>query len=191
MSYSIHIVDPETKEDIVVDKPHGIIGGTYCVGDTSLYLNVTYNYSGFYGRPEVLGATAEEREANDEDWIRENTGLRRLRNKTAEEAIPLLLEAIKHLKSEDIDNKGKPYDMVSKYDEETLQEIQELEDAIAQKGLAYVDQLELLNKKDFILKFHQRPLGYWAPTERNAKTALINLLSLVNLAPANAIITID
>ena len=54
MSYDISLHDPITKDVLLLDDPHQIRGGTYCVGGTSeLHLSVTYNYCAIYQK--VLG----------------------------------------------------------------------------------------------------------------------------------------
>lgn len=49
MSYDISIVDRKTKEQIEVEFPHDLKGGTYAIGGTrELWLNITYNYAPFF-----------------------------------------------------------------------------------------------------------------------------------------------
>lgn len=49
MSYDIKLCDPVTGEVLETLSPHEMRGGTYCIeGTTELWLNVTYNYSGWY-----------------------------------------------------------------------------------------------------------------------------------------------
>lgn len=56
MSYNISLIDPVTKETLELSEEHFMYGGTYAIGGTrELRLNVTYNYSSFYYRPDVLG----------------------------------------------------------------------------------------------------------------------------------------
>lgn len=193
MSYSLEIQNPETGEMLETQQPHTIIGGTYCLGGTTrLELNITYNYSAFFKRPEVLGATDEEKQAHDEDWISEHTGLHRLVGLTVLEAIPLVSSAIRALKNEHLDEDGKPYDMVTKYSKETQADIDSLrlEYMIAMKEHRPEDAEQILEKIEFLEKYCTRPLGYWAPTEANAKAALINLLNLLMLSPDYGVIKI-
>lgn len=54
MSYDISLHDPITKDDLLLDDPHFIRGGTYCVGGTrELHLNITWNYAPHFQK--VLG----------------------------------------------------------------------------------------------------------------------------------------
>lgn len=80
MSYDIDLVDPVMKEVLVLDAPHQMKGGTYCVGGTSrASLNITYNYAKHFIR--VLG----------------EGGIRSIYGKTAVETIPILETAISQL----------------------------------------------------------------------------------------------
>ena len=80
MSYSIHLLDPQTKEVIQFSEPHHLAGGTYAIGGTEeAWLNITYNYAPHFFR--VLG----------------EGGIRSLYGKTGREAIPILEEAISKL----------------------------------------------------------------------------------------------
>lgn len=80
MSYDIDLVDPVSKEVLVLDTPHQMKGGTYCVGGTSqASLNITYNYANHFTK--VLG----------------EGGIRSIYGKTAVETIPVLENAISQL----------------------------------------------------------------------------------------------
>ena len=49
MSYDIFLRDPVNGQPIILDEPHFMRGGTYCVdGSNELHLNVTYNYAKIY-----------------------------------------------------------------------------------------------------------------------------------------------
>lgn len=49
MSYDIHIVDRDTKQEIEIDTPIDLRGGTFAAGGTQkLWLNITYNYAPFF-----------------------------------------------------------------------------------------------------------------------------------------------
>ena len=193
MSYSVEIQDPETGEVLETQQPHTIKGGTYCLGGTTyLELNITYNYSAFFQRPDVLGATDEEKQLHDKDWISDHTGLNRLVGLTVAEAIPLVSSAIRVLKNEHLDKDGNPYDMVTKYSEETQADIDSLrlKYARAIKADKHEEADQILEKLDFLEKYCTRAIGYWAPTEANTKAALMNLLNLLMLAPDYGIIKI-
>ena len=59
MSYNISLCDPVTHKPLKADSTHFIAGGMRAMGGTKeLWLNVTYNYSHFYYRPEVFGRAA-------------------------------------------------------------------------------------------------------------------------------------
>lgn len=193
MSYSVEIEDPETGEVLETQQPHTIKGGTYCLGGTTcLELNITYNYSAFFQRPDVLGATDEEKQLHDKDWISDHTGLNRLVGLTVAEAIPLVSSAIRVLKNEHLDKDGNPYDMVTKYSKETQADIDSLrlEYARAIKADKHEEADQILEKLDFLEKYCTRAIGYWAPTEANTKAALMNLLNLLMLAPDYGVIKI-
>lgn len=79
MSYDISLCDPVTKAPIELEAPHMIRGGTYAIGGTTeLWLNVTYNYSRYYYRPDVFG----------------EKGIRTIYGLTGAESIPVLKKAI-------------------------------------------------------------------------------------------------
>lgn len=80
MSYDIDLVDPVSKKVLVLDAPHQMKGGTYCLGGTpQASLNITYNYAEHFIR--VLG----------------KNGIRSIYGKTAVETIPVLESAIAQL----------------------------------------------------------------------------------------------
>jgi len=83
MSYDIDLIDPVTKQVIMLDAPHHMKGGTYQVGGTSeLSLNITYNYSIHY---KSLG----------------EGGIRSIYGMSGAESIPVLEKAISTL-SDDV-----------------------------------------------------------------------------------------
>lgn len=56
MSYDISLVDPVTKETLIIDSPHQMRGGTYAIGGTDeMWLNVTYNYGRWYRKDYAFG----------------------------------------------------------------------------------------------------------------------------------------
>lgn len=88
MSYDISLCDPVTHEPLKADSTHFIAGGMRAMGGTKeLWLNVTYNYSHFYYRPEVFG----------------DGGIRSIYGKTGAESIPMLEKAIAAL-GDDVDD---------------------------------------------------------------------------------------
>lgn len=44
MSYDIYLIDKDTGEELKAKDPHNIRGGTYAENDTTLCLNITFNY---------------------------------------------------------------------------------------------------------------------------------------------------
>ena len=83
MSYDIYLRDPITQETLILDEPHQMKGGTYCVGGSdSAHLNITYNYSQYYYN--TLG----------------EKGIRAIYGMTGAESIPLLEEAARKLKND-------------------------------------------------------------------------------------------
>lgn len=80
MSYDISLVDPVTRETLLVENPHHIRGGTYAVGGTTeAWLNITWNYAPFYY--EVFG----------------EKGIRTIYGMTGAESIPVLKSAMEKL----------------------------------------------------------------------------------------------
>ena len=91
MSYDLGLCDPLTGNELELDAPHQMKGGTYQVGGCSrAHLNVTYNYS-----PHLYRVIAGE---NEHDG-----GLRLLYGKTGAESIPILENAITQL-ADDVDD---------------------------------------------------------------------------------------
>lgn len=111
MSYDIDLCDPVSGDVLLLDEPHQMKGGTYCVGgDRCCSLNVTYNYGRHYYR------------------VFEIDGIRTIYGMTGADSIPVLEEAASKL-GDDVDD------------------------------------------------------DYWAPTEGNAKRALLQLIALAKLRP--------
>lgn len=93
MSYDITLRDPVTSGILTIDSPHFLTGGTYALGGTTdLWLNVTYNYSEFYYRPEVFG----------------EKGIRTIYGMTGAESIPVLKSAIANLGDDVADDYWEP-----------------------------------------------------------------------------------
>ena len=77
MSYDIELSDPVSGECLLLDEPHQMKGGTYCIGGTrKAHLNVTYNYCKHYKMSF----------GND-------AGIRFIYGKTGAESIPVMKEA--------------------------------------------------------------------------------------------------
>ncbi len=85
MSYDISLIDPVSKETLLLDVPHTMKGGTYAIGGTrEASLNVTYNYAPHFYR--VVG----------------EKGIRTLYGMTGAESVPLLERAAEML-ADDVD----------------------------------------------------------------------------------------
>ena len=85
MSYDISLVDPVTRETLLVESPHHIRGGMYAIGGTTeAWLNITWNYSKFYYR--VFG----------------EKGIRTIYGMTGAESIPVIKAAMDKL-GDDVD----------------------------------------------------------------------------------------
>lgn len=85
MSYDISLNDPVTQEPIELDFPHFMRGGTYISNGTrELWLNITYNYSQIYYRPDVFG----------------EKGIRAIYGLSGAESIPLIEKAAAALKND-------------------------------------------------------------------------------------------
>lgn len=86
MSYYIELRDPVTKQILLLEEPHHMRGGTYCVGgEPNARLNVTYNYAPHYYR--TFG----------------ENGIRTLYGLTGAESIPLIKSVAGQL-GDDVDS---------------------------------------------------------------------------------------
>lgn len=91
MSYDISLVDPVSKETLLLDAPHQIKGGTYAIGGTNeATLNVTYNYASWYYMEGIFPK-------------RELGGIRSIYGMTGAESIAVLKQAIAALENSDIE----------------------------------------------------------------------------------------
>lgn len=91
MSYDIHLEDPVTKETILLESKHFMTGGMFALGGTQeAWLNVTYNYSGWYYRDGVFPKEARAEKSK---------GIRTIYGMTGAESIPVLKAAISVLES--------------------------------------------------------------------------------------------
>lgn len=87
MSFDISLVDPVTKETLLLDSPHMMQGGTYAVNGTDeAWLNVTYNYAQWYNMDGVF---------------EKKGGIRSIGGMSGIESIPILQKAIDVLKDAD------------------------------------------------------------------------------------------
>lgn len=162
MSYDIRILDPVTREPVLLEQTHFIHGGTYAENGTNeLWLNITYNYAPFYYRAETLGESTKEYGEEPVDGclpvLREETGgIPGLAFLTIPQARERVLRAMHALRDENIDKDGNHYSPVP---------------------TCFGNEIACNS--------------YWAPTERNARRALWNLLQLLLMAPENAIIEVS
>ena len=86
MSYDIYLADPVTRAPIELEEAHYMRGGTYPLsGTTEAWLNITYNYTGWYYRPGVFGETAD------------NKGIRTIYGLSGAESIRVLKKAVEAL----------------------------------------------------------------------------------------------
>lgn len=161
MSYDITIVHPTTGEPLHAEEPHHLYGGTYSPDTTELHLNITYNYAPFYYRAETLGKSTKI-----------------YGEKPVNGALPVLREEYGGIP-------GLSHLTIPQARERVLRAIQHLRD----------EPLDKHGKPYKPVKCHDGSTlnaeNYWAPTEANARRALVNLLQLLCLAPDNAKIRID
>lgn len=162
MSYDIRILDPVTREPVLLVHPHFIQGGTYAEdGTNELWLNITYNYAPFYYRVETLGESTKVYGEEPVDGClpvlsEETGGIPGLAFLTIPQARERVLRAMHALRDENIDKDGNRYSPVTTcFGNEIASD------------------------------------SYWAPTESNARRALRGLLEILLLAPDNAIIEVS
>ena len=99
MSYDIELKDPVMGETINFDNPHQMRGGTYQVGgSTEAWINITYNYSGYYydateNDPRFFGKTKNDYPEEEP----RNLGIRGIYGKTGAESIPMLRDMIRRI----------------------------------------------------------------------------------------------
>lgn len=94
MSYDIDLIDPVSKETIIIDDAHFMRGGTYQIGGShELSLNITYNYANILRKVLVPDQTPSAYKS----------GIRSLYKMTALQAKPYLEKAIAQL-ADDVDS---------------------------------------------------------------------------------------
>lgn len=107
MSYDIYLVDSVSKEVLLLDEPHHMKGGTYCVGGTKeAHINCTYNYASHFRK--VFGDADVELSAFDKMFGGGETGIRKLYGMTGAESIPVLERAISELGDDTDDDYWTP-----------------------------------------------------------------------------------
>jgi hypothetical protein len=98
MSYDLGLVDAITGEELQLDVPHQMKGGTYCLGGCSTAdINITYNYATIFRR--VLGERESDHRENRDGKL---CGIRLIYGMTGAESIPVLEAAIEKL-GDDVD----------------------------------------------------------------------------------------
>lgn len=105
MSYDIELVDPVTKETLLLDEPHHMRGGTYPIGgERRARLNVTYNYAKHYYRvfPEGVGRPDDLKDHKGRAGVRSIYGM------TGADSVPVLKGAIGKLGDEIDEDYWKP-----------------------------------------------------------------------------------
>ena len=101
MSYSLELVDPVSKNSLILFAPHHMKGGTYPMcGEAYARLNITYNYSSFYYKlfPSRSPRTGETTYTSDPNG--DISGLRYIYGLTGAESIPVLQDVISKLGDE-------------------------------------------------------------------------------------------
>jgi len=92
VSYDIELVDPITREVLLLDEPHHMRGGTFCVGgEQRAHLNVTYNYY-------IHFQTA----------FKDPRGIRSIYEMTGAESISVIRDAVTSLNTDVDDDYWKP-----------------------------------------------------------------------------------
>ena len=162
MSYDIRILDPVTHEPVMLEHSHYIQGGTYAEhGTNELWFNITYNYAPFYYRAETLGESTKVYGEVPVDGC-----LPVLREETG--GIPGLASIT-----------------IPQARERVLRAIHALRDEDIDKDGNRYTTIQTCFGTDM------PSTSYWAPTERNARRALLGLMEILLLAPDNAIIEVS
>lgn len=161
MSYDIRILDPVTRVPVILEHPHFIQGGTYAEqGTNALWFNITYNYAPFYYRAETLGESTKE-----------------FGEEPVDGCLPVLHEETGGIP-------GLAFLTIPQARERVLRAMHALRDEnIDKNGNPYTSIRDAFGN-DIPCSY------YWAPTERNARRALLGLMEILLLAPDNAIIEV-
>lgn len=109
MSYDIDLLDPITRETLMLPEPHHMRGGTYAVGGSrEASLNVTYNYVEHFHR--VFDPVSPPPQ-DAPQWMRERgivEGIRTIYGMTGAQSIPVLERAISMLGDDVDENYWRP-----------------------------------------------------------------------------------
>ena len=162
MSYDIRILAPVTREPVLMECAHFIRGGTYAEhGTNELWFNITYNYAPFYYRAETLGESTKAYGEVPVDGY-----------------LPVLREETGGIP-------GLAFLTIPQARERVLRAINALRDEpLDAHGNPY-KPVPLFDGGTL------QDSNYWAPTERNARRALLRLMEILLLAPDNAIIEVS
>lgn len=162
MSYDIRIIDPVTHEPVMLEHSHYIQGGTYAEDGTSeLCFNITYNYAPFYYRAETLGESTKVYGEVPVDGC-----------------LPVLREESGGIP-------GLACLTIPQARERVLRAMHALRDENIDKEGKRYSTVKTCFGNDISSD------SYWAPTERNARRALLGLMEILLLAPDNAIIEVS
>ena len=161
MGYSIYINDPATGEPIEIDEPHHIIGSTYRVGGDT-QLYLSITYN-YSG----FYYRAETLGVSTEEWRDTGQGY------------------CETIKPETGGIPGLQCLTIPQARERVLRAINALRDEDIDKHGNPYKPVSSFDDEEI------QASSYWAPTERNARNALKNLLSLLLLAPDNAKIEVS
>ena len=156
MGYSIYIVHPDTGDVIEIDEPHHIIGSTYKLGG-STELHLNITYN-----YSAFFYRKETLGVSTEEWRDTGKGY-------CETVKPELggIYGLRHCTIPEARMK-------------VMQAINNLRDEPLDKHGNQYKPIDTFDGDKI------EATSYWAPTERNARNALKNLLSLLLLAPDNA-----
>lgn len=203
MSYDVSLVDPVTRETLDLPHKHLMIGGTYradynkATGEftpsaiTEAYLNITYNYAGYYSE-----ATKDDpRFAHDEPAFYADDGsvgktiteygLRGLKGKTGLDSISMLQDMIDRLERKyhangiwlTTERVRRVIYMPS------INKAKDIMSAIDELGFDHpaLDGAESYNV--FMDVYEGDTDNYWFPTAASALRPLYQLLTMAKLRP--------
>lgn len=163
MSYDIALCDPVTMERININEPHFIRGGTYVVGGTTeLWLNITYNYSGYYY--EAIEG-----------------GIRSIYGKTGLETINIIADMITSIENKYKDENGEW--IVSKRSKNIFFDKDGNEIDSAQALLLAFHDEEVLSKSVEYSVREGDTTDYWEATAANAIRPLHQLMAFAKMRP--------
>ena len=204
MSYDIRLVDPVTKEPLLLEQPHFITGGTYAIGGTKeLWLNITYNYGRYYyeateGDPDFAHDEVTAHYADGTTGpIETEYGIRGIYGKSGAQSIPLLERMIERIKAKYQDNKGewittkrdsiKVIDTVSGREVPPTARLDAYHHAVnAGKTDAEAGKMvsERFTTEEVVIDVYEGPnQDYWVATAANAMKPLYQLIAFAQMRP--------